>query len=574
MISKQGPFPGQYDIYPALPMEEGRIQAGFESLALRISNVKFIGIDGYIGVDFEHYRRSITSELAGKGIASVWINMQDFMKSAAEITAMTLEYMGADDPLFGYRTSLKLLDFFQFPIPAIQCHPEPETLTIVYGIGASLVVGLQSVIYIDLPKNSLQQRAKSGIATNLGLPLQEDYREVYKRYYFVDWIVLNRHKSEILQKIDLLVDDQDEIPVWLEGDDFRQALFTMSRNVFRVRPWFEPGVWGGNWMMKNIPGLEQNVKNYAWSFELIVPENGLMVSSGHLFAEFSFDFLMFAHAENVLGADFERFGFEFPIRFDFLDTFDGGNLSIQCHPRVDYMKDQFGEDFTQEECYYILDTQNNADVYLGFQENIEAEEFRNALHTSFKENKVLDIEQFVQKHPAEKHDFFLIPSGTIHGSGKDNLVLEISSTPYIFTFKMYDWLRPDLNGKPRPLNIERGMENLYFERKGEVVTEELLCKPYRCAEGHDWECYHLPTHPEHLYDVIRYHFHSKIHVETLGKCHVLSLVEGQSIVFRSQNGYQQRFHYAETFVVPANAKSYSIQNESIKPSMLIIAFIK
>jgi len=573
---KKNNIKNNYEAYPSYPLGKNKIKAGIEEFATWIEQHKTITIDGYIGVFWQHLIESLDEELNKRGKSVRWFHVDAAMKSSDELDEMLVPYLGGDDPLFGKITDKSLIDWFDTKKLQLIKPDTAADINIIIGCGASLANWQAPLVYFDLPKNELQFRARAGMANNLGAANRIDNRRTYKRFYFVDWIVLNKHKNEILPAIDLIVDEQrPDNYLFMSGNDLREGLSQMAKNVFRPRPWFEPGAWGGTWMKEKMEGLNKDVENLAWSFELMVLENGIMFESNEYLLEVSFDFLMFNNYKEVLGDCAEKFKYDFPIRFDFLDTFDGGNLSIQSHPSPQYIKENFGMSFTQDETYYILDCKNEPLVYLGFQDDIQPEAFHQALKDSQEQVKELDVDKYIQKFVAKKHDLFLIPNGTIHASGRDNLVLEISSSPYIFTFKMYDWLSLDLDGKPRPINIERGMKNLNFERKGDAVVPELISVPYVITETEEYKWEHLPTHAEHFYDVHRYTLNNKIHISTNNKCHVWMLIEGKSIIIETKNGIKQRFNYAETFVVPASAESYTIYNENPNDkSLLIKSFIK
>lgn len=566
---------GRYDIYPSHDLGEGQIEFGFEKLAQRLAAAGQVILDGYPGVFWEDFRERLAAALHGLGVRAHWIDIKNAMKPPEAIDALIAPFLGGDDPLFGFRFAGRLEDFFD-AVALQQLRPDPDAdLNIVYGCGAALSGWQGILVYVDVPKNEIQFRQRARSVTCLGAAEPLDPKPAYKRSYFVDWIAANRHKLALYERIDWIVDGQrPDAITFARGDALRRGLDLLANTVFRVRPWFEPGPWGGQWIRRRMPQLAQDVPNYAWSFELIAPENGLVFESNGWLLEVSFDFLMHRNPFDITGESAAAFGYEFPIRFDFLDTFEGGNLSVQCHPRPAYIRKHFGETFTQDETYYILDCTPGARCYLGFQEDIDPGEFRAALEHSYRHAAPVDVDRFVQSHPVRKHDLLLIPNGTIHCSGVNNLVLEISATPYIFTFKMYDWMRLDLDGRPRPLNIERAFENLYFDRKGARVQAELISKPCTLSSGPGWRLIHLPTHPHHFYDVHRYHLRSAVDVRTEGSCHVLSLVEGRSVLVETAAGVRRRFHYAETFVVPAAAGAYRLVSEDGDEVRVVKAFVK
>ena len=229
-----------YSLYPAFPVPSETVNYGFDALAGHVASHRAVRIDGFVGVFWDGFREKLEQALSRINIEATWIDVSLAEKSASEIESIVKPFLGGDDPLFGTRYIGELTDFFDASRLDSISIDNNATLTILYGCGSALVEWEGPLIYIDLPKNELQYRSRAGNVLNLGADTCESPKEQYKRFYFVDWPILNRHQSTLIDKVDWFVDGQrpDE-PTYVAGAILRDALDRMSTNVFRVRPWFE-----------------------------------------------------------------------------------------------------------------------------------------------------------------------------------------------------------------------------------------------------------------------------------------------------------------------------------------------
>jgi len=520
-----------------------------------------IAIECYPGVALEPLRRELLAPLA----PTLVLESADAMLPADAIEEKFAKQLGSD-PVFGHMIAVDLDEFFD-PDKIRHARSIAETTTqrvIAIGPGATLLLPMWDLlIYVDVARWEIQQRQRRGLAPNLGLSnATASPAQLYKRAYFLDWRAADRRRHALYSRVDFWIDGNlPEEPAMLSGDTLRAALATACTRPFSLVPFFDSGPWGGQWMRQHF-GLPDGPKNYAWCFNCVPEENSLVLLFGGRTFELPALMLVHEFPGSLLGEDVvARFGAEFPIRFDFLDTMEGGNLSLQVHPLTSYIRDEFGMNYTQDESYYLLDAAPGATVLLGLREGIDRHAMADDLHAAQSGGPAFPAHKYVNEWPARKHDHFLIPAGTIHCSGRDSMVLEISATPYIFTFKLWDWGRLGLDGHPRPIHLEHGLNNIQWNRTTDWVRNNLVNQKTVVARGDGWVEERTGPHPLEFLETRRHWFTGPVPHHTRGNLNVLNLVQGDAAVVESPTDAFPPFtvHYAETFIVPAAVGPYSIR---------------
>ena len=551
-----------YDKSPFIPVAGAeRLRVGPRDIArqLRESGARVIAVETYPGVRTPDIR-AVVAELA----ADLAVDVSEAYLPAAVLDGLVADEL-TDDPIFGRLTSRGIVDFFEpDALRTLRGRVASESgRIVVFGTGATLACDPDLVVYADLARWEIQQRQRRGESGNLAADnAGERASLLYKRAFFLDWRAADRLKAELLERIDFFLDTtQGDRPLLVSGDDVRRGLVLAASRPFRVVPFFDPAPWGGQWM-REVCDLPDGPPNYGWCFDCVPEENSLLLGFGDERIELPALNLVLHRPTELLGARVrDRFGDEFPIRFDFLDTMGGGNLSLQVHPLPEQIREEFGWGYTQDESYYLLDAEPGATVYLGLREDVDPDRMLADLQAAQEGARDFPAEEHVNILPACKHDHFLIPAGTVHCSGAGSMVLEISATPFIFTFKLWDWGRLGLDGHPRPINIERGRRAIQWDRRASYAERALANVITPLDKGEGWRSERTGLHPAEPIETHRHWFTGAAPHSTQGSVNVLNLVEGEEAIVESPTHAFPPFvvHYAETFIVPAAVEDYTVR---------------
>ncbi|MGN1349331.1 MAG: class I mannose-6-phosphate isomerase [Acutalibacteraceae bacterium] len=546
-----------YDKYPFIKAQ-GKAYQGYEQIKslIRSSEERVVVLDCYPVVD-------VKSIVDGIGELFDEVFYSDTCAYCGDELTEKMQKNLTDDRIFGVMTTDCLSDFFiDSKIADMQSRIQNANgRVLVIGVGALLVWSSGLNIHCSVARWESQLRFRKG-APNWNCDNYDmDPLTKFKRGYFVEWRIADKHKIKNHEQFHYFMDTNSlDCPKLISRSDYDNALEKAVNTPFRVVPYFDPGVWGGQWM-KEVCDLDKSQKNFAWCFDCVPEENSVLYNFDGVTVEMPALDIVLLKGKELLGERVQaRYGNEFPIRFDFLDTMDGGNLSLQVHPTTQYIQENFNMRYTQDESYYILDSGENSCVYLGAKEGVKPSEFIDALNNA-QETGEIDVDKFVNKWPAKKHDHFLIPGGTLHCSGRNAMVLEISSTPYIFTFKLWDWGRLGLDGKPRPINIEHGSKVINYSRDTKWVRENLIDKFELLEKTDTYTAEKTGLHIFEPIETVRHLFTDEVYHKANGSVCVLNLVEGEEAEVISPDGSFEPYvvHYAETFIVPANVGDFIIR---------------
>lgn len=238
-------------------------------------DARVVTVDVYPGI-----RDDVLERLRERLSPSLVIDMRELLPSQGDLDRMLAPFL-TDDRVRGrmcYMTMEEFLDAEKLAEARARVKAA-EGRVLVYGVGAALVAPGEVLVCADLARWEAQLRYRAGRPNYFLDNADEDMLRKVKCGFFVEWRVADRHKFDVLPHADLYLDTNGDVPSMTTVSALIDGLGQLTRAPFRLVPYFDPGVWGGQWM-REVCKLPAEAPNYAWAFDGVPEENSVYLRFG------------------------------------------------------------------------------------------------------------------------------------------------------------------------------------------------------------------------------------------------------------------------------------------------------
>lgn len=562
---------------------------GWEKVVDKIASLvdstdKNIALDGWYGINFEKIANAVADKLKAKGLRVELFNAADLYKSRDEIIAYNAPYV-TEDPGFGKVNKAGVIEDIMCAdaIKALKAKLASSVVVIAYGEGACIkeLADLYAVkCYVDNTHQKVQWDMWEGRLNTFGCKTPtKDYN--WKEYNYSDYYMLKRQKDFMYGAMDFYVENYFENDLVLVPrvayDEIMQTLVKYPIHEVKI---FSPGPWGA-YRYLDMDYQVEGLANNAWN-KIAGPELRILIDFG---GERSISMPMLnamQYGKELVG---ELIDSKYPGLFPLDIWLDDGwhptpqpaeriSMPMHIHPSSKYVADHFDEPLGRYETYYIAEAYEGANTWMGFHDDADIEEWERLCEESQNIKPIENWKDFIANWSSKEGDLYLIPPGTMHGHGGNQMVLEMDTNPSIngteYSFFEYDFARPSwddnaktMTGKPLKMHLEHG-RNMEKTRRASWVKDHLLSTPNVVKWTKNYFIDRYKTTPVMPYHVERIHFEKVGEFSTEGKfMNMLTLTVGSKVTVRSKANPElfaicDKF---QTLVVPASFGDYEIINE-------------
>ena len=565
----------------------------FAGIADRIqSEGVIVGIDGYTTTNWKQFVDLLARECT---IAGVELEVVDSLAAVLKPNEVIDEMIDSRliwdtkiDPtlLYGklyHGGYIGLFDeakvaHFQKAVPAMKA---PGKLVVVAGYG-SMIAEFRDMYdvkcWFDITPMRSILRIRNGEYANIGKEHPGIINRTIRRCYYCDFECAVQLRKDLWKNNvpDFFFIDNDHGKLqMMPYASFTDICAQLVKYPFRTKPCYLEGVWGGSYM-KEHRNLPKEMRNAAWVFDFIPMEVSVLVEVGN--ETLDINYCTFVHKEgvNLMGEKcVNKYQGYFPIRFNWDDSYHStGNMSVQCHSDGKFNIENYDEFGRQDESYYVVVTGHEAKTFIGFRDDADIPQFFKEIEDADTKQIPCDYMKYVSYEPSVPGLQVMLPAGTIHSSGRNQVILEIGSlTIGSYTYKMYDYLRLDFDGKQRPIHTYLGEKCVNQDRRYSVIHDPnspdyIVQEPRLDAKGEGWEEYILGENPQMYISLRRLEFEKVCEQDTKNeKFHVLTLVDGDKVRIRSVEHPERYFDldFMEIACVPANMGKYVVENLGKEP---------